>query len=43
MLAASFPMYNIPEIRKASSSLWSGIAKYLRLEGIREVPDLKAN
>ena len=39
MLAASLPMYNIPEVRKASASLWSGIAKYLRLEGIRGVPD----
>jgi ABC-type phosphate/phosphonate transport system substrate-binding protein len=39
MHIASLPMYNIPEIRKASSSLWSGIAKYLRLEGVEEVPD----
>ncbi len=39
MLIASLPMYNIPEIRKASSSLWSGIAKYLRLEGVENVPD----
>jgi len=39
MLIASLPMYNIPEISKASSSLWSGIAKYLRLEGIKKVPD----
>ena len=32
-------MYNIPEIRKASSSLWRGFAKHLRLEGIEDVPD----
>ena len=39
MQIASLPMYNIPEIRKASSSLWNGIAKYLRLEGVEKVPD----
>jgi ABC-type phosphate/phosphonate transport system substrate-binding protein len=39
MYVASLPMYNIPEIRKASSSLWNGIAKYLRLEGVENVPD----
>jgi ABC-type phosphate/phosphonate transport system substrate-binding protein len=39
MQIASLPMYNFPEIRKASTSLWSGIAKYLRLEGVKDVPD----
>ena len=39
MFIASLPMYNIPEIRNASSSLWNGIAKYLRLEGVENVPD----
>ena len=39
MYIASLPMYNIPEIRKASASLWNGIAKYLRLEGVGNVPD----
>ena len=38
MSIASLPMYDIPEICKASSSLWSGIAKYLRLEGVEDVP-----
>ncbi|MCZ6723523.1 MAG: PhnD/SsuA/transferrin family substrate-binding protein [Gammaproteobacteria bacterium] len=38
MQTASLPMYNLPEIRKASASLWTGIAKYLRLEGIENVP-----
>ena len=39
MHAASLPMYNIPEIRKASAALWRGIAKCLRLEGVSGVPD----
>ena len=39
MQIASLPMYNFPEIRKASASLWRGIAKYLRLEGVEDVPD----
>lgn len=39
MQIASLPMYNIPEIRKASASLWRGIAKYLQLEGVENVPD----
>jgi ABC-type phosphate/phosphonate transport system substrate-binding protein len=39
MQIASLPMYNFPEIRKASASWWRGIAKYLRLEGVEDVPD----
>ena len=38
MRNASLPMYAIPEISKAYSSLWRGIAKYLSLEGVKEVP-----
>lgn len=39
MHIASLPMYNIREIHQASASLWRGIAKYLRREGIDIVPD----
>lgn len=39
MLKASFPMYNIPEIRAAQSALWKGIATHLKSEGVEEVPD----
>jgi len=38
MRVASLPMYNFPEIQKASQSLWKGIAKYLRAEGVENVP-----
>lgn len=39
MQIASLPMYNIREIHHACSSMWSGIAKYLRREGVDIVPD----
>ena len=38
MQIASLPMYAIPEIGKASSSFWQGIARYLKLEGVKHVP-----
>jgi ABC-type phosphate/phosphonate transport system substrate-binding protein len=39
MHIASLPMYNLREIHQASSSLWRGIAKHLRREGVEIVPD----
>ena len=39
MLIASLPMYSFPEIYRASSSLWRGIAKNLRREGVSDIPD----
>jgi ABC-type phosphate/phosphonate transport system substrate-binding protein len=32
-------MYSFPELHSASSSLWRGIAKHLRREGMTDVPD----
>ncbi len=39
MLTASLPMYSFPELHSASSSLWRGIAKHLRQEGMKDIPD----
>ncbi|MEM9523921.1 MAG: PhnD/SsuA/transferrin family substrate-binding protein [Pseudomonadota bacterium] len=39
MLKASFPMYNIPEIRAAQSALWKGIAVHLKRAGVEDLPD----
>lgn len=39
MSVASFPMYNLPEVRSALDSLWKGMVRNLRREGIAEVPD----
>ncbi len=39
MLTASLPMYEFTELHAAMQSLWRGIAKHLRKEGIDEVPD----
>lgn len=39
MRAASMPMYDMPETRAALDSLWAGLARSLRAEGMREVPD----
>jgi ABC-type phosphate/phosphonate transport system substrate-binding protein len=38
MRNASLPMYALPEIHKACSSFWRGIARYLKLEGVEQVP-----
>ena len=39
MSVASFPMYNLPEVRLALDGLWKGMARNFRREGIAEVPD----
>ena len=39
MRVASMPMYDMPETRAALDSLWRGLARNLRAEGVREVPD----
>lgn len=39
MGVASLPMYDLPEIRDALDSLWDGLARHLRREGIADVPD----
>ena len=38
MLAASLPMYDLPEVRPALDALWQGVAACLMREGIRDVP-----
>jgi hypothetical protein len=38
MKTASLPMYDVPEGRTAVDALWSGIAHWLRREGVRHVP-----
>ena len=35
---ASLPMYDMPEVRKALDSLWSGFAYNLQREGIGDIP-----
>ena len=39
MNAASMPMYDIPEVRKALDDLWCGLSHSLRREGLVDVPD----
>ena len=39
MNAASMPMYDIPEVRKALDDLWCGLAHGMRREGLADVPD----
>ena len=39
MAIASMPMYEMPEVRKALDSLWAGLARNFRREGIADVPD----
>lgn len=36
---ASMPMYDMPEVRKALDTLWRGLARNLRREGLSDVPD----
>jgi hypothetical protein len=43
MRAASMPMYDMPETRAALDSLSAGLARNLRAEGVREVPDLPSS
>ena len=38
MRVASMPMYDFPEVRAALDSLWSAMARNLKLEGIADVP-----
>lgn len=39
MNAASMPMYDIPEVRKALDDLWCGLSHGMRCEGLTNVPD----
>ena len=38
MAVASMPMYDMPEVRKAQDTLWAGLARCFKREGIPEVP-----
>ncbi|MDX1575552.1 MAG: PhnD/SsuA/transferrin family substrate-binding protein [Kiloniellales bacterium] len=38
MGVASMPMYDLPEVRGALDGLWTGLARYLRREGLKNVP-----
>lgn len=35
---ASLPMYDFPEVRKATDAWWSGVAKYMRQAGVENPP-----
>ncbi|MGI9303517.1 MAG: phosphate/phosphite/phosphonate ABC transporter substrate-binding protein [Gammaproteobacteria bacterium] len=37
-LTASFPMYDLPEVRDALDTIWEGIAQRLRQRGVADVP-----
>lgn len=39
MRVASFPMYDLPEIRQALFDFWQGLARNLAREGVADVPD----
>ena len=39
MMIASLPMYDLPELRTATDTWWSGMAAALRRAGIDAVPD----
>ena len=39
MPVASMPMYDMPEVQGALNSLWAGLARHLKREGLSEVPD----
>lgn len=39
---ASFPMYDLPELRPAAEDWWRGLARALRAEGVAAVPDALA-
>ena len=36
---ASLPMYDFPEVRKATDAWWAGIAKHMLLAGVTEIPE----
>ncbi len=38
MLAASLPMYDMHETRKATNAFWQGVAWHMRHEGVEDVP-----
>lgn len=38
-MIASLPMYDWPEMREATDAWWAGLARHLRSEGFREVPE----
>lgn len=42
MTVASLPMYDLPEVRPAMASLWTGIARHLRQGGLTDVPEALA-
>ena len=37
-MQASLPMYDFPEIRESTDAWWEGIAKHMKLQGIKDVP-----
>jgi ABC-type phosphate/phosphonate transport system substrate-binding protein len=40
MNLASLPMYDLPELARATDAWWAGLARHLRREGVADVPDL---
>ena len=39
MAVASMPMYDMPEVQSALDSLWVGLSRHLRRQGLDNVPD----
>lgn len=42
MNLASLPMYDLPQLARATDAWWAGIASHARREGVADVPDLLA-
>lgn len=40
MNLASLPMYDLPELTRATDAWWSGLALHMRREGMEDIPDL---
>lgn len=38
MAIASLPMYDLPEVEKATDAFWAGLARAFRREGLQDVP-----
>lgn len=36
---ASLPMYDFPEVRKATDAWWAGVAKHMQIAGVDNVPE----
>ena len=39
---SSLPMYDLPELTRATDAWWDGLARHMRTEGISDVPDTRS-